>query len=205
MSFQWIIDNAEIITVERKPVTAQTTSRSGIVRSVNRGATPWRFEVKYPDGPKWTDLRVNVAKAEALGRVTSANIQFNATGLEWFSQYQGNSINSTGFQATWNQGDNFITLTTSPTTATGFKFRAGDLIQLTSTGKVYTVAADVSNVGNTVTLHRPILDATRVSPGTLRVGPNCVFTVVCTEFPTWTLMARDQVSWSGPFVFSEVI
>ena len=204
MSFQWIIDGAETMSIERKPVTAQTTSRSGIVRSVSRGAAPWRFEVKYPDGPKWTDIRVNVAKAEALGRVTSADIQFNASGLSWFSQYQGNSVNYTGFYATWTKGENFITLTTSPTTPSGYKFRAGDLIQLTA-GKVYTVAADVSSSSNTVYLHRPILEATRASPGLLQVGPNCVFTVTCVDFPTWNLMARDQVSWSGPFVFSEVI
>lgn len=204
MSFQWIIDGAETMSVERKPVTAQTTSRSGVVRSVNRGASPWRFEVKYPDGPKWTDIRVSIAKAEALGRVTSANIQFNASGLSWFSQYQGDSVNYTGFYATWTQGNNYITLTTSPTTPSGYKFRAGDLIQLTG-GKVYTVAADVSSGSNTVYLHRPILETTRASPGLLQVGPNCVFTVTCVDFPTWNLMARDQVSWSGPFVFSEVI
>ena len=31
------------------------------------------------------------------------------------------------------------------------------------------------------------------------------YTVRCTEFPDWSLTAHDQVSWSGPFVFVEVI
>ena len=27
--------------------------------------------------------------------------------------------------------------------------------------------------------------------------------LLCVEMPTWTIFARDQVSWSGPFVFYE--
>ena len=30
------------------------------------------------------------------------------------------------------------------------------------------------------------------------------WTVRCVDFPTWTITARNQVSWSGPFVFQEV-
>jgi hypothetical protein len=30
-------------------------------------------------------------------------------------------------------------------------------------------------------------------------------TVICVEFPEWTIFSRDQVSWSGPFVFYEVL
>lgn len=30
-------------------------------------------------------------------------------------------------------------------------------------------------------------------------------TVICVEMPQWTIFARDQVSWSGPFVFYEVV
>ena len=31
------------------------------------------------------------------------------------------------------------------------------------------------------------------------------YTVRCISFPEWTIFARDQVSWSGPFVFQEVL
>jgi hypothetical protein len=105
--------------------------------------------------------------------------------------------------ATITQGSNTITLTTSPTTSSGFKFRAGDVIQLGSSGKCYTVAADVAFNSNTVTLHRPVVDSS-ASGVALRVAENCVFTVICKEFPTWSVFARDQVSWSGPFIFYEV-
>lgn len=202
MSFQWIIDNAESISINRKKVVASTTARDGTTRSVSRGGQVWRFDVKLPDGPRWTDYRQLISQAEANDRITSANIQFNNSGHDWLVQYQGNSANYTGFQATITQGSATITLTTSPTTSSGYKFRAGDFIQLGSSGKVYTVAADVAYNSNTVTLHRPVLEST-ASGVSLNVAENCVFNVICVQFPDWTLFARDQVSWSGPFVFAE--
>lgn len=205
MSFQYVIDSAESIGINRLKVVASTTSRDGTVRSVSRGGQVWRFEVKLPDGMRWSDeWRSKISQLEALDRTTTGTFQLNNSGLAWLSQYQGNSVNSTGFVATIVQGSTSITLTTSPTTSSGFKFRAGDLIQLGASGKVYTVAADVAYNSNTVTLHRPVLEAS-ASGVALRVGANCVFSVVCTEFPQWNLFARDQVSWSGPFVFSEAL
>ena len=202
MSFQWIIDNAESISINRKKVVASTTARDGTTRSVSRGGQLWRFDVKLPDGPRWTDYRQLISQAEARDRVTSDNIQFNNSGHDWLVQYQGNSANYTGFVATIVQGSADITLTTSPSTPSGYKFRAGDFIQLGASGKVYTVAADVAYNSNTVTLHRPVLEAS-ASGVSLRVAENCVFNVICVQFPEWTLFARDQVSWSGPFVFAE--
>jgi hypothetical protein len=205
MSFQYVIDYAESISIYRKKVVASTTSRDGTVRSVSRGGQVWRFEVKLPDGMRWSDeWRIKISELEALDRTTTGTFQLNNAGLAWLSKYQGNSVNSTGFTATIVQGSNVIQLQQSPTTSTGFKFKAGDLIQLGSSGKCYTIAEGVSSNSNTVTLHRPVLDAS-ASGVALRVGPNCVFSVVCTEFPQWTLFARDQISWSGPFVFSEAL
>lgn len=202
MSFQWIVDRAETISMNRKKQVASTTARDGTVRAVSRGGQVWRFEVKLPDGISWTELRPYISQAEQLDRVSTATINLNHAGFEWLYDYQGNSVNYTGFVATITQGSPTITLTTSPTTSSGYKFRAGDFIQLGSSGKVYTVAADVAYNSNSVTLHRPVIDssATGVS---LKVANNCNWTVVCAQFPEWTLMARDQVSWSGPFVFVE--
>jgi hypothetical protein len=205
MSFQYVIDYAETISINRKKVVASTTSRDGTVRSVSRGGQVWRFDVKLPDGMRWSDeWRSKISELEGLDRTTTGTFQLNNSGLAWLSQYQGNSVNSTGFTATIVQGSNVIQLQQSPTTNSGFKFKAGDLIQLGSSGKCYTIAEGVSFNSNTVTLHRPVLDAS-ASGVALRVGPNCVFSVVCTEFPQWTLLARDQISWSGPFVFSEAL
>lgn len=203
MTFQTVIDNATEISVERKSVVASTLARNGTYRSVNRGAQVWTFTVRLPDGPAWTDYRQAITKIEQLDRYTADTIQFNNTGHSWLFGYQGNSANYTGFNATWTQGATSITLTGSPSTPSGYKFRAGDIIQLGSSGKVYTVADDVAFNSNTVLLHRPVLDAT--GSGVLRVAENCEFNVKCLEFPSWSLMSRNQISWSGAFIFIEVI
>jgi hypothetical protein len=201
-AFQYVFDNAETINFNRRPVTAQTTSRDNTVRSVSRGGQVWRFEVQLPAGPRWTDLRAPIERIEAAGRTTVGTVSLNNPNYsQWLSAYQGNSANITGFAATWTQGANSITLTSAPTTSSGFRFRSGDLIQLGSTGRVYSVASDVGFAATTVPLHRPVIDAT--GSGSLRVGPNCVWNVICTELPQWTIFARDQVSWSGAFVFYE--
>jgi hypothetical protein len=126
MSFQWIIDNAESISINRKRMVAVTTARDGTTRSVSRGTMPKRFSVRLPDGLRWTDIRTSIAAAEALDRITTATISINAAGMAW---YYGS--------------------TTIP-------------------------------------------------------GSPDSWTVRCIEFPEWTLFARNQVSWSGPFVFVEV-
>ena len=126
MSFQWIIDKAETISIYRKKMVAQTTARDGKVRAVSRGTLPKRFEVKLPDGLRWSEIKDSIAAAEALDRISTASISISDPGMGWY--YGG-------------------TVPGSPTS----------------------------------------------------------YTVRCVEFPEWTLMARDQVSWSGPFVFVEVI
>lgn len=202
MSFQWIIDNAEQLSIDTQQIVGQTITRNNTVRATSRGGGIWRFTVKLPDGLSWTDYRQRITAAEALGRVSTASISLNNAGHNWLYKYQGNSTNYTGFFGTWVAGQTGLTLSTSPSTASGFKFRAGDFIQLGSSGKVYRVIADVAYNSNTVQLNRPIEEATSTGVQ-LRVAENCSWTVICTEFPTWTLISRDQVGWSGPFVFYE--
>lgn len=203
MSFQWIIDNAESISIERKSIVGSTISRDGTVRSINRGGQVWQFTVKLPDGLPWTEYRQDISAIERLDRFTASNIAFSNTGHDWLIGYQGNSVNKTGFSANATQGSATLTLTASPSTPSGFKFRAGDIIQLGTSGKCYTVAADVAYNSNTVTLHRPVIDA---SGGyNLQVAENCTWSVICTQFPSWTMFSRDQISWNGAFVFYEVL
>lgn len=125
MSFQWIFDTAESISINRKKQVAITTARDGKVRSVSRGTPPKRFEVKLPDGLSYSSIRTNLLAAEALDRVTTASIQIKYSLFPWYYN--------------------------------------------------------------------------NVSPGT-----NETYTVRCVEFPEWVIFARNQVSWSGPFVFVEV-
>lgn len=126
MSFQWIIDNAESISINRKKMVGTTTARDGVTRAVNRGTQPKRIEVRVPDGIAWSDLRTNIAAAEALDRISTATITIPYAKFPW---YYGN---------------------TPP-------------------------ASDES------------------------------YTVRCVQFPEWNIFARDQVGWSGSFVFQEVL
>lgn len=126
MSFQWIMDRAESFSINRKKQVAQTTSRDGTVRSVTRGTQPKRFEVVLPNGIPWTEIKSDIAAAEALDRISTATLEIKYTKFPW---YYGN-----------------------------------------------------------------------VSPGS-----NESYTVRCVQFPEWTIFSRNQVSWSGPFVFVEVI
>jgi hypothetical protein len=202
-AFQYVFDNAESIGFNRRSVTAQTTTRDGTVRTVSRGGQIWRFDVKLPDGIRWSDARAYIEAIDAADRSTTGTVSLNNPGyVDWLSGYQGNSVNYTGFQASWTQGATSITLTTSPSTPSGFKFRAGDIIQLAG-GRVYTVKNDVSYTSNTVNVNRPVLDTT--GSGALQVADNVVWSVICTELPTWTIFARDQVAWAGNFVFYEAM
>ena len=200
-AFQYVFNNAESINFNRKAVVASTTTRSGIVRSASRGGQIWRFEVKLPDGIRWSDARGYIEAIDAADRYTDGNVQINNAGYNsYLTTYQGNCAGNPA--ASWVQGAMSITLTGGQA-ASGFNFKAGDIIQLGSSGKVYSVTADVAYNSNSVPVNRPILDAT--GSGTLVKGPNVTWNVICQDLPQWTIFSRDQVSWSGPFVFSEVV
>jgi hypothetical protein len=201
MSFQWIIDNAESISINSMPIVAQTISLDGTVRSTSYGGAAWRIEAKLPDGPRWSEYRNNIATAEALGKTTSANVQISNSGqTTWLNAYQGNAASTAGVTATYASG-NTITLTAGLSTGSGYRLRAGDYVQLGASGSVYRVAADVLFSSSTVTLNRPVLEA--AGSYSLLIGPAVTWTVRCIDFPQWNIFARDQVSWSGAFVFQE--
>jgi hypothetical protein len=126
MSFQWIIDRAETLSINRKKMVASTTARSGQVRAVSRGTQPKRFEVKVPDGIPWTELRTLIAGAETLDRFTAATITIPYTKFPWWY-------------------------------------------------------------------------------GNVQPGSDETYSVICTTFPEWVIMARNQVGWQGTFVFTEVL
>ena len=202
-AFQYVFDNAESISINRRAVVAQTQSRDGTVRTISRGGQIWRFDVRLPDGIQWTDARPYIELIDYADRYTTGTVSLNAAGYtSYMINYLGNSVNKTGFAASWTQGGTSITLTSSPTTTSGYKFRVGDVIQL-GTGSVYSVRADVAFNSNTVNLNRAILDAT--GSGSLKVAEDVVWSVICTEMPTWNIFSRNQVSWSGSFIFYEAL
>lgn len=201
-AFQTVFDNAEQISFNRRKKVATTTSRSGVVKATSIGGQVWEFQVSLPSGPTWTEYRPLIEKIEALDRITVGQVQINKVGHEWISGYQGNLSNITGVTVSYTSG-NTLTITGGATLGSGYRFKSGDLIQLGTSGAVYSVVDDVAFNQTTITVHRPIREA--AGSYTLKVGPNVVWNVLCVNFPNWTLFARDQVSWDGAFVFVEAI
>lgn len=196
MSFQFIINNATQISFNSKALVAQTTSRSGVTVSAIRNHQPWIFDVSFPEGPRWSDYRQLVAKAEALDRYTETTINFGQSAYDWLFHYQGDA---TGTQsATWVAGDTTALITGG--SPTQWRFRAGDFVQLGD--YVYKVTEDVTAGTFIVPLHRPILKS---GTGTVAVGEAVNFTVKCVEFPNPVIIDRNQFGFTGSFRFVEVI
>jgi hypothetical protein len=201
-AFQTVFDYAESISINKRRKVAQTTSRDGVVRSTSLGGQAWEFEVALPDGMPWTTMRPLIEQMEALDRTTAGVVRINRSGQSWLSGYQGNYASVTSITASFTSG-NTISLVSGPVITTGFKFKAGDFIQLGTTGKVYSVAADVPATSSVVTLNRPVRDSTGTY--SLIVGQSVSWSVVCVEFPQWNIFSRNQVGWSGSFRFAEVL
>lgn len=204
MSYQFVIDNAAQISMDKRRVVAATSARDGTARLQSRGAQPWVFEVVLPTGPRWTDYRGEIAELEKLDQAASSTIKFSNSGHSWIVEYLGDAPNgsSHNFLATWTKGFSSINVTASPTFTSGYKFRRGDFIQLGSTGHTYMVTQDCLATNSTVYLHRPIIDDSGTNVG-LRVAENCEFKVYCANFPKWNLFERDQIEWQGSFLFVE--
>lgn len=125
MSFQWIVDGAQTLSINRLDVVAQTQTRDGKVYAVPRGVAPTVLTIQYPNGQAWNLLKSNIEGAENLGRYQTDTIQIKYSKFPWFYNYDNTNINE-------------------------------------------------------------------------------FYTVICTQFPQWTIVEQNRVSWSGPFVFSQV-
>ena len=210
--FQYIFDNAESISIDKSPVVAQSVSRDATVRSVKRSGDTWKFTVKLPNGIRWSDQRPYIQEFENLDRYTTDTIQLNNAGYTgWLNKYLGDSTTTTGWTAQVHpsQSDRlqFVSFGAySPDASGETVLRAGDIIQL-RTKNVYQVKSDVVySTGNQtpdILVNRVPLETTGTTYD-LDIGPLAQWDVVCTQFPNWTIFARDQVSWSGAFVFYEV-
>jgi len=199
MSYQTIIDNASNIKVDNRGMVASTTTRSGYTRTVSRGGQPWIFEVEFPSGPDWREYRRLIAPIADLDRHTSETVKFNAAGHAWMFEYQGDIVGTP--QATWTQGQDSFTLSQGAP-ASGFNFRAGDILQLGASGQVYQVVADAAFSTTTIQVHRPIVEES-ASNVTILLGQNAGFKVICTSYPRLNLFANNQFGFDGPFTFVE--
>lgn len=211
MSFQNIVNFSNSISVEKRPIVAQSVSRDGTFRTVSRGGARWRFSVQLPQGMRYTEeMRQLIQATENLDRFTEDTISFNDPNHSWMFGYQGDQTNPETIQVQFSGTNLSIMNIVGGVNATaGFLFRAGDIIQATdgvNTGKVYAVKEDVPYNGTTIQLHRPqVNEPSYVGTITLNVGANCEFTVKCTQFPSFSFVGQRQVNVSGPFELQEVV
>jgi len=126
MSFQWVFDNAESLSLDNRDIVTQTITRDETVRATSYGQGKWKFTVKLPDGMPWDTSASYIQTLDNQYLITTETVTFS---------------NNTGY-------DNWL--------------HNGDLVQGTS------------------------------------------WEVRCVEMPKWTIFQRNQVSWSGAFVFYEV-
>jgi hypothetical protein len=203
MSLQWVLDYAQQVSVNRRPIVSSTQTRSGYVRTVSRDLSFWTIEASLPEGMRWSLHRGNINDLEGQDRFTTEFIGFRNAGINYLYGYQGDNPTYTGWTATWLSGASII-LTNGPTITSGFIFRKGDILQLGSAGHVYQVTADVPWDEVNVPLHRNVINAS-VGTYDLFIGRDARFKMKCVQFPQWQMIDYDQVGWSSPFVFQEVL
>ena len=84
MSFQWIFDEPESLSINSLNIVGQTQSRDGTVRAVSRGSTVKKFTVQMPSGPRYSDYKDLIAQAEALDRHTTDTITIKYSKFPWY-------------------------------------------------------------------------------------------------------------------------
>lgn len=84
MSFQWIINSAETLSINRRDTVGSTQARDGTVKAVSRGTPKKIFTVKLPDGPRWIDIKTDIESAEVLDKHTSAVITIEYATHPWY-------------------------------------------------------------------------------------------------------------------------
>jgi hypothetical protein len=125
MSFQWVFDNAESISINKRALVGQTITRNQTVRATSRGPGIYKFTVTLPDGMSWDQVADYIAAIDAADRFTTETV----------------ALSDAGYSSWIHNGD---------------------------------------------------------------LTPGQSWTVICVQLPEWTIFSRNQVSWSGPFVFYEV-
>lgn len=214
MSFQWMIDNAESISVTKRPVISQTVSRDQHVRSVSRGGAVWKFTVKMPQRMPWNNWsRGYLESIDTNAMLKSQTINLAKSGYEWLTKYRGDATSTSTM--TWKYNSTQAASNTykfelgnMPGSVGSVLFRAGDLIQPNGSTYVYSTVSAVTK-GSTSTqlveVHRSILTTPSDTAVTIKVGPEVTWTVICTKMPTWTFVEKELIEFNGDFEFQEVL
>ncbi len=210
---QTVIDNATFITINARPITGSSISRSGHYKTAERGPSPYGITFGMHGGLKYSENRDTLQALDNLDRTTEANISItNTSGMNYLTA----NLNGQTNNACTVRDYNGSTLYVNATAATGADtlFKAGDWLQPlgnTSTYRYpYQVTSDVafstsSNVS--IPLNRPVLSQSGVAlnTGGLRLGNDIRFHVKMFQFPTFSVVPHDLINFNGDFELIEVI
>lgn len=212
MSFQTIFDIQQSMTVNNRRTIGQQVTRGGQIRTAQYlTSVPWVFTVVPHNYLYYPQVRDVIQTIDNLDRQTAANITFNSTNLQWFTEYKGGltTVQASALTLASVPAANSQTITVGNLPSVGSTtvvFAAGDFLQLGS--YVYKVTAQVlrgSSSTVSVNLHRPVIGTPSV--GTLTaVGKDVYFPVYAEVCPTYTLTPMTSgafVAWDQPFVFRE--
>ena len=223
-SFQWIFDNAANISMIRRPIVSQTTSRDQRIRAVSRGGNIWRFKVTMPAGMRWQENSSYIAQVDYANLLNPDYVNMSREAFNYIMGYKGDiTSNLNNIQWHGTTGSDMVTLSgvsNSGVASNQYLFRAGDFIQPVPTGysvgqvppnvagRVYSIAQDylpasLSNGNLTVKLNRPYLGELGSATVNTNIGSLVTWKVVCTVCPTWTINPGGLVTWSGAFEFAE--
>ena len=198
--FQWIIDNAVDLQINKRAVTASTVSRDWTVRSTSRGGRVWRLTVTPSPGTRWSESRGFIEALDKADQFTSDYINLSDPSFNFVVGYLGNAASLTGMTLTVTNGSDQATVT-GGSISSGFRFKSGDLIQPSGGKFVYSVVNDVPFNSTAVTLNRPVLDDS--GSYDCLIGPNVKWYVVCQSMPDYRIVNYDRIEWTGNFVFVE--
>jgi len=216
MGIQTIIDNATYLTVNKRKVAASSVSRSGHLKTADRGVSFYQFTVGMHDGLQYSTNRDVLEDLDTADIINEANVSLNNnSNMQYLTNYQGDitQVELDKITCAGSNGAN-LTLNCSGATGSGLLFKKGDFVQpdgSTSTYRYpYQVTADVT-FSTSATLnfpvHRGVLTSTGVSlaSGGIRVGNDVRFHIKCLNMPTYSVVPHDRIEFSSDFEFMEVI
>lgn len=214
MSFQYIIDNATGLAINKNPLTSLTITRDQTVRSVDRGGAVYRFAVDANIGMRWSEWRSIITEIEALGKTNTQVINLAKPAFAYITAYTGKltapQLAATKLRYTSTMASvttKAFELSTLPSVAANTViFNAGDIIQPSGSQFPYTVTATVlRGISTTVTVpvHRTIRSAPSNTYYSTLAGQQVTWKVICTQLPNWKITSYDMVEWGGGFEFYE--
>jgi hypothetical protein len=216
MGIQTIIDNATYITINKRKVAGSTVSRSGHLKTADRGVNFYQFTVGMHPGLTYSTNRDVLEDLDTQDIITEANVSLtNNSNQNYLTSYLGDIAQAQldNITCAGSSGAN-ITLNCSGATGSGLLFKKGDFIQPdgnTSTYRYpYQVTADVTFSTSTtlnIPVHRGVLPQTGVSlaSGGIRVGNDVRFHLQAIKMPTYTVVPHDRIEFASDFEFMEVI